>query len=274
MELLFDKEQFTSLMHDFYVITKIKIVFYDVNLNPVISIPDNDCTFCTALKKNSSALYKCNKCIENEVLKCKKQNKLNIYKCHSGLVEAVAPVKIDDVILGYIMFGQIIDKNDRQNKKEQILSYVSEYCREDMERHFNKITAKSVEQIQATAKFLEMCVSYLAINNLSYSVHTGFAFKISNYISENISSDLSVEKLCRVFDISRNSLYRIFNDFYGMSVAKYIRKKRIDAAKKLIEKGTSITEASSLVGFYDYNYFSKVFKSETGILPSKYRKTT
>lgn len=272
MDLLFDKKQCKSLMNDFYTITKIKIVIYDTNFEPIISVPANDCDFCAALKKNPSALEKCNSCIESEVKKCKKSNALNIYKCHAGLTEAVAPLRIDDIVIGYIMFGQIVDKEDKNEKKAEILTYAAQYSNEDMSRHFSKITSKNIDQIHSVAKLMEACISYLVMHKLIKSDHTSLAFKLANFIETNLSSDLSVDKLCEHFDISRNSLYKIFNDFYGMSVARYIRKKRIDVALELISSGTSITDASIKVGFGDYNYFSKVFKSETGTLPSKFRK--
>ncbi len=270
MELMFDKDQFKELMTDFYIITGIKIVFFDDNLNPVISVPSEDSEFCTMVKKSGVLLKRCEECIECEIKKCKKTNKLSIYKCHSGLTEAVAPIKIDGIIIGYIMIGQIIDAED--NKKDEIIKYVSEYLDGDISEKFDSLTFKNLSQIKSTAKFMETLISYLIMHNLIKSDHTSLAFKITDYISKNLASDLSVDNLSAIFGISRNALYKIFNDFYGVSVAKYIRKKRIDAAVELINNGVSIADASSIVGFYDYNYFSKVFKSETGILPSKFRK--
>ena len=112
------------------------------------------------------------------------------------------------------------------------------------------------------------------MHNLVQRDHTcsGLAFKIADYIQENLSSNLSVERLCAVFCISRSTLYKIFHAFFGMSVAKYIRKKRIDAVLSLMQTDIAVADAACQVGFDDYNYFSKVFKLETGISPSKYRR--
>ena len=272
MGLLFDKEQFKELMNDFYIITNIKIVFYNNNLEPVISIPENDCEFCTLLKNNDEALKKCMLCIQKEVEKCREENHLNIYKCHCGLTEAVAPIKIDDIIIGYIMFGQVIDEEDLKENKEKIIEYASRYCKKDMSECFNEITIKNVTQIHSVAKFMEACISYLVMNKLIKNDYTSLEFKITTFIENNLDSDLSVDLLCTYFQISRNSLYKIFNDFYGMSVAKYIRKKRVEAAIDLINSGVSVADASSRVGFCDYNYFSKVFKTQTGVLPTKFKK--
>ena len=58
-----------------------------------------------------------------------------------------------------------------------------------------------------------------------------------------------------------------------MSIAKYVKKKRIAIAKDALEiEGTHISDAADAAGFTDYNYFSKVFKSETGLTPGEYKK--
>lgn len=272
MHLFFDENEFKALMNDFYLVTNTKIVFYDVDLNPIISVPEEDCAFCTALKKNPQMLTRCKQCIEREVKKCKEENKLNIYKCHSGLTEVVAPIIINDSVLGYIMFGQILDKTEKKQKSDEIISYASKYSNENISAFLSKVTTKNLKQIHAVSRFMEICISYLVINNLIKTDQTSLAVKITKYINENLSSDLSVATLCSTFGISRNALYKIFNDYYSISVAKYIREKRIELAQKLISSGASVTLAASSVGFDDYNYFSKVFKAIVGIPPLKYKQ--
>ena len=274
MDLLFDKDQFRNLMNDFYIITNIKIVFYDNAFQPVIAVPEEDCAFCSAMKQNPAALAKCEQCIQTEVQKCKDTNSLNIYKCHSGLIEAVAPLKLDDVIIGYIMFGQILDAENRPATEKAIIRYASQYSSSNIGQLLKGIAGKTEVQVRSVAKFMEACISYLIMHNLVQRDHTcsGLAFKIADYIQENLSSNLCVERLCAVFCISRSTLYKIFHAFFGMSVAKYIRKKRIDAVLSLMQTDIAVADAACQVGFDDYNYFSKVFKLETGISPSKYRR--
>ena len=55
-----------------------------------------------------------------------------------------------------------------------------------------------------------------------------------------------------------------------MSIAAYIRKKRVENAASLLKSGSTVANAAISSGFEDYNYFSEIFKKETGILPSKY----
>ena len=58
-----------------------------------------------------------------------------------------------------------------------------------------------------------------------------------------------------------------------MGIAEYLKKLRIDKAQQLIRTTElTISEISDRVGFSDYNYFRRVFKSETGISAKEYRQ--
>jgi AraC-like DNA-binding protein len=120
---------------------------------------------------------------------------------------------------------------------------------------------------------MEVCTCYLWIAKLISVDEENLIFHLSNYINNNICSDLSVETLMDVFGISRSRLYDISHKYFGMSIAKYVKKKRVAIAKERLEiEGTRISEAADAAGFTDYNYFSKIFKSETGLTPGEYKK--
>ena len=97
------------------------------------------------------------------------------------------------------------------------------------------------------------------------------AFNINNYINSNLTADLSVEALCERFSLSRNMLYKISRSYFNMSIAKYVKSRRIIKAQELISEGVSVTHAAELTGFCEYGYFSRVFKEETGLTPVTYK---
>lgn len=57
-----------------------------------------------------------------------------------------------------------------------------------------------------------------------------------------------------------------------MGLADYIRRKRVHLAKKLLKSDFMVKEVGDMVGINDYNYFSKLFKKETGYSPTEYKK--
>jgi AraC-like DNA-binding protein len=99
--------------------------------------------------------------------------------------------------------------------------------------------------------------------------------KAIQYIYNNFSNEsISVSHLAELSQISEVHFRRIFKEIHSVSPIKYITNLRINHAKDLLKyKNQSITNISIAVGFQNVYYFSKVFKDETGMTPSEYRKT-
>ena len=73
--------------------------------------------------------------------------------------------------------------------------------------------------------------------------------------------------------ISENYLSRLVKQSTGRSVGAWIDIVRIQRAKRLLSStDLSIIDIASSVGVGDQSYFSRLFKKETGITPSAFRK--
>lgn len=97
---------------------------------------------------------------------------------------------------------------------------------------------------------------------------------IKKYIDNNISEQLSVQKLCEIFDISPTYLNILFRKFENTSFTKYLTHRRVDKAKELMTNNPqlSVKDISELLGYSDQFYFSKVFKSVVGVSPSEFKE--
>lgn len=96
--------------------------------------------------------------------------------------------------------------------------------------------------------------------------------EILSFISTNASSIDSASDIAKHFFISKPYLSTLFKKYVGINVSKYIRIKKIAAAKKLLDCGTSVTETCYNCGFSDCSYFIKIFKEYAGVTPYKYKK--
>ena len=96
--------------------------------------------------------------------------------------------------------------------------------------------------------------------------------KVISYIDKNIANDLSNELLSKVSNLATNSFARLFRQSMQCSVQKFIQQRRIEhAIMTLHHSNKEIEDIALECGFYDRHHFSKVFKSQTGIPPAKYR---
>ena len=95
-----------------------------------------------------------------------------------------------------------------------------------------------------------------------------------NIINEHISDPgLSVSYLSNRLNMSEVHLRRLFVKIHKASPVKYITGLRISSACEML-KGTNkeIAAIAEECGFSSGYYFSRVFKNETGMSPSNYRK--
>lgn len=91
------------------------------------------------------------------------------------------------------------------------------------------------------------------------------------FIRYNYSNHIDICDIARSIGISRSHLYRIFVKHLGMPPNEYLAKFRINEACALLRgSGLSIGEIANSVGFDDQLYFSRVFKKQKGVAPSRY----
>lgn len=78
-------------------------------------------------------------------------------------------------------------------------------------------------------------------------------------------------KLADLMNMSKSTLYRRIKESTEKSPGSFVKYIRLNHAKNLINKGKKdIYNVALESGFLDVRYFSKCFKSEFGISPSKF----
>ena len=99
------------------------------------------------------------------------------------------------------------------------------------------------------------------------------AEKIRTYIRENYMNEISMQDAARQFNYSDAYFCKLFKQCFDQNFTSYLTNFRINEAKRLLkDKNISIKDAGMDVGYYDSNYFAKVFKRVTGMIPSEYRE--
>lgn len=94
------------------------------------------------------------------------------------------------------------------------------------------------------------------------------------FINNNLlRKDLNTEMLIRVSGQSRASLFGHFKKEVNCSPGEYIRRKRMVKARNMLyTTNFSIQQIADLLGYNDPLYFSRLFRAETGVSPTRYRK--
>ena len=97
--------------------------------------------------------------------------------------------------------------------------------------------------------------------------------KAKYYIKNNYGKPLSVQDVADYLGRNPNYFSHIFKKEENISFVDYLNQIRIKQAQRLLTTTTLLTyEISEQVGYTDYRYFTQVFKKNTGMSPTDYRK--
>ena len=92
------------------------------------------------------------------------------------------------------------------------------------------------------------------------------------YIEKNMNNEISVEQLAEICHLHPTHFIRIFKKRTGVTPARFIKGKRLEYAKKLIEETEiPLFEIGARIGCSNPASFSKMYKSFYGVSPKSYR---
>lgn len=98
--------------------------------------------------------------------------------------------------------------------------------------------------------------------------------RVLAFMEEKIGdSDVTLDDIAQAVAVSRTSLHRKMKQLTGSSPMDFLREARIRKSVKMLSSGSkNISEIAYDCGFSDPKYFSKCFKSATGLTPTEYRR--
>ena len=96
--------------------------------------------------------------------------------------------------------------------------------------------------------------------------------KAQEFIEKNFVSKLSIDELAALCCLSRRNFERRFKKATANTVAEYVQRVKIEAAKMSLESSQeNVNEVMYSVGYSDTKAFRTLFKKITGVSPVAYR---
>ena len=140
---------------------------------------------------------------------------------------------------------------------------------EAMEKTFNSIS--DVKNDKCTSLFLYLYYQLIesAENNENPHIKT-----IKKYIARHYKEKITLEQIAKAVHLTPQYCSALFSKYMRHTLFDFISMQRVEEAKGLIvTTDYSLTEISEMVGYEDYNYFSRIFKKFTGINARNYRNS-
>lgn len=97
--------------------------------------------------------------------------------------------------------------------------------------------------------------------------------QIIAYMRDHLHEDITLDALSRRFGYTRTYLCQLFSTVVDVPPIRYLTLLRLDRAKSLLTHSSlSIAQVRAHTGFNSVHQMWRVFKSETGLSPTEFRK--
>lgn len=226
-----------------------KIIFFD-------DLPDCDSNSVLNKRYPSAGILEFLQYVKNGEEESAISTLSNILSCASKNVfsNKIEQYICYDVLSSYINILKHFDINLEDHEIETILNFNS--------------TSELYELMSESVK--EVCRS---ICERKQFINETYRKSIIEYVDQNFNDpDISLIKVADMFNISIYTFSRLFKEMTGIGFKEYIIAKRIELSKQLLlTTDKKIKEIALDVGFSNATYFTQIFKSLNGVVPSKYR---
>lgn len=271
----FDLTKLQLLLNDFYTLTHIRITVFDEQFQELTSCPTQLPAFCRLIRRSPAGLERCRQCDREACNISLHRRDTYLYQCHAGLTEAISPIFLGNIVTGYLFFGHVFSYASREEGWKIISEKCSVYPLEqdELKNCCDQLPITSEGYILSASNLLHAVASYLCMERMILLRQNDLPIQLDNYIQNHLRSPLSAEILCQNLHIGKTNLYQLARQSYGCGIARHIRRLRIDRAMSLLleHPEMSVSEIAESCGFEDSNYFSIVFKKQTGTTPLKFR---
>lgn len=272
---LFDEEQLRKLIANLDILTGLPANILDTQGRDLCLFSGHP-PFCKAINAVPEGHRRCVECDAWKVGSYDSDGGFQYFRCHAGICEAVMPLFDKRWPLAYLVFGCYLDDSPIEEQWDRTAALLDWYSGSLDELHeaFLQLHQRSEREIQAYAETLEALADYIRLKKMILTAEESDLQRLERYLDQHYMEKLSLESISKALHIGRTKLCTLARELSGgRTLSHLIAHRRIDAAKLLLlQSSQPISAIAEAVGIADYNYFSRVFRSGTGMTPSEFRK--
>lgn len=273
--IFIDDQMLGKIMQHLHVLIESQLALWDSEGRTIYGVPEEPQRFCSLIEDLYRDRKICYQCDKAAVKICQETLAPHSYVCHAGLSETVIPLIYENKIYLYLILGQYINADTEKQQRKIFVDYYNgkNVANEEIISEYNNTPKLSSKKVNAFIEIVQHISLSLWKNNIIEVNRNNLFLSVEKYIAENISSTLTVQSICERFFLSKNNLYRLFEEYCGFTVKKYITDKRLALAKELLAStNLTVAEIGDKVGAPNYGSFIHSFKNALGISPIKFRK--
>ena len=272
---VFDVEKLQKLLKDFYAISGIRITVFDDSMRELVAYPTQVAPYCALIRESTEGLNACMNCDRQACRTAAEKKKTHIYRCHAGFTEAVTPLYGNNMLIGFLLFGQVFPYGNQEEGWQEIKRRCAALTIDPQKLHETILQATPMQDdyVRSAAHILHVVASYLILERMATLKEDLLEARLDAYITGHFAEPLDAVRLSRALGIGKTQLYALTKKLYRQGTAARIRELRMEKAKSLLreQRNLPLAEVAWRCGYQDYNYFFTVFKREVGCTPREWR---
>ena len=192
-------------------------------------------------------------------------------------------------IISFVADGTFCEKIDEkvyiltQQQKNIIKDLISTFREQSEDNFFTEPTEAYLKTWYDSPKITQLIGNYLEnfillLDDMQHPLaaekvtsKTKIYKRIVEIMNDNIYGWITIGDIAAKCNISVANMKRVFAEFSNYGIHKHFLNMKIIRAIEMIKDGKRLSEISMILGFNNQNYFSAVFKRETGYSPSMYK---
>ena len=195
-----------------------------------------------------------------------------IFQADFSLLHNVADI---ESILSSIPSALLVTPESAPAIHEQLKNLMLDICREYFSDSIligASIYSKLIEMLVLIGRECTANGDAFDVTRSKQKEYTEKFITVCNHIHEHCTEDLSLDDVAALAGFSKYHFTRLFKRFTGVSFYKYLNKKRIEHAEKLlVDPELSITEVALQSGFSSLSAFIRMFKLIKDCTPTEFR---
>ena len=103
--------------------------------------------------------------------------------------------------------------------------------------------------------------------------HGSAAMVVKHLIDTRFAQQIGYREFIRASGLTRSHLCTMFSRVVGLPPTEYLLQVRMQQAQRLLRSSSAgVAEIGLAVGIPDANYFSRIFRSRSGMAPGRFRE--
>lgn len=98
--------------------------------------------------------------------------------------------------------------------------------------------------------------------------------RLRTLLDENVVTGITLREAAQELDAHPDSLVRAFARAYGLPPRRYLTRRRVDLARRLLLEGMPAVDVAPACGFHDQAHLARHFARVVGTTPGRFRASS